>query len=390
MGVPEINLTEKRRCLIAKIASVLCLVTIPFNFFMLTVAVYIEIAIQDKVSLIEGSRDALPAFMIILGLAGLIINILASRVCWVVHDTARRAVWKKFLIPVFVLSLVLFVCTFVASMLCFANIASLRKLFSKGIYVSMKKYATDMPKKSIIDKLQIQYKCCGSEGYTDWFKVKFVSKKYITDEYMTKEEQHTYTKFSDHVPFSCCNYKVHRPCIDTRVQGKHFKYDYSKDITVYTRGCSDALMSRYKKMLKSAGAIVVLLAFLELSIGLGTRLLQTSLANLVDDEDSKGFLLPFGGGQAQGKEDDDKQKLLPDETDQPPSAPMTTLASLQNLPPVGSIDDLSVTESFDDVEELPPPDVEEEFPPPPSDIEDLPPPRQSVKYVNEMDNEESN
>ncbi|XP_061174777.1 peripherin-2-like [Saccostrea echinata] len=386
MGVPEINLTEKTRCLISKVASVMCLVTIPFNLFMLTIAVYIELAVQDKVSLIEGSRDALPAYMIILGLVGLIVNILASRVCWVVHDMARRDVWKKFLIPVFFLSFILFVCIFVASMLCFANVASLRKLFSKGIYVSMKKYATDMPKKSIIDKLQIQYECCGSEGYTDWFHVKFVSKKYITDEYMTKDEQHTYKKFTDHVPFSCCNYRARRPCIDTRVQAKHYKYEYTKDITLYTQGCSDALMTSYNHMLKTAGAVVVILAFLELMIGLETRLLQTGLANLIDDEDSKGFLIPFGGGKAQGKvEDDDKQKLLPDG---PPPAPMTKLASLQNLPPVGSIDNISVTESFDDEEELPPPDVEEEFPPPPSDLEDLPPPRQSVKYVNEMDIDE--
>lgn len=47
---------------------------------------------------------------------------------------------------------------------------------------------------------------------------------------------------------------------------------------------------------------------------------------------------------------------------------MTMLASLQNLPPVGSIDDLSVDESFDEVE----------------DDEDFIPPRHSVRYVNEM------
>lgn len=44
------------------------------------------------------------------------------------------------------------------------------------------------------------------------------------------------------------------------------------------------------------------------------------------------------------------------------------LASLQNLPPVGSIDELSVDESFDEVEE----------------DENFIPPRQSVRYVNEM------
>mgnify|MGYP003691414511 CR=1 FL=1 len=59
--------------------------------------------------------------------------------------------------------------------------------------------------------------------------------------------------------------------------------------------------------------------------------------------------------------------------------PMLTLASLQSLPPVGSIDNISVDESFDEV--LSEGEENEEFPPPP---EDLIPPRQSVRYVNEM------
>lgn len=50
------------------------------------------------------------------------------------------------------------------------------------------------------------------------------------------------------------------------------------------------------------------------------------------------------------------------------------LASLQNLPPVGSIDELSVDESFDEVEDPGPGEEDENFIPP----------RQSVRYVNEM------
>lgn len=192
MGVPEINLTEDKRCLMSKIASGVSLFTIPFNLFMLTIAIYIELAVQDKIGLVEGSRNALPGFMIMLSIFGLITNMLGTRVCWVVHDIKRRDDWKKYLMPFVITSLILFVCVFVTSVLCFTSVTSLRKLFSKGIITSMKKYSTDMPKKHIIDLLQIQYECCGSGGYTDWFNVKLVSKKYITDDYMTKEEQNIY------------------------------------------------------------------------------------------------------------------------------------------------------------------------------------------------------
>lgn len=192
MGVPEITLTEDKRCLLSKVSSGICLATIPFNFIMLAMGIYIELAVQDKVGLIEGSRNALPAFMVILSFFGLIGNVLGARVCWVIQNLKRREAWKKYLTIFVYISLVIFVCVFVSSMLCFASIASLRKLFGKGILTSMKKYSTDMHKKHIIDVLQIQYKCCGSNGYTDWFNYKYVSKKYLNDDYMTKEEQETF------------------------------------------------------------------------------------------------------------------------------------------------------------------------------------------------------
>ena len=192
MGIPEISLTESKRCLIAKVASGLCLATIPLYLFMLLMGIYIELAVQDKMSLIEGNRNALPAFMIILSILGLVVNILGARICWVVHDSKRRDAKKKYLKIFVILSLIICICVFVSSMLCFASIVSLRKLFGKGILASMKKYSTDGHKKHVIDLLQIQYECCGSTGYTDWFNIKFASKKYISDDYMTKEEQEIY------------------------------------------------------------------------------------------------------------------------------------------------------------------------------------------------------
>lgn len=90
MGVPEITLTEDKRCLLSKVSSGICLATIPFNFIMLAMGIYIELAVQDKIGLIEGSRDALPAFMIVLSFFGLIGNVLGARVCWVIQDIKRR------------------------------------------------------------------------------------------------------------------------------------------------------------------------------------------------------------------------------------------------------------------------------------------------------------
>lgn len=41
--------------------------------------------------------------------------------------------------------------------------------------------------------------------------------------------------------------------------------------------------------------------YIQLAITIGTQLLQTGFENLTDEEDSVGFLLPFGGKGKEGK-----------------------------------------------------------------------------------------
>jgi hypothetical protein len=43
---------------------------------------------------------------------------------------------------------------------------------------AMKKYETDIDTKVIVDAVQIEYQCCGTFNYTDWFRVPKVSDKY--------------------------------------------------------------------------------------------------------------------------------------------------------------------------------------------------------------------
>lgn|SRR6218665_185491 len=104
----------------------------------------------------------------------------------------------------------------------------------------MKEYRTDMKAKSQIDDLQVTYKCCGSEDYTDWFRV-----PWIPDAVLNANEPEVRLRLkngiyeSDDVPYSCCDPKAMRPCIDFQVHDdtKHFNYFHSKDLTIYHDGC---------------------------------------------------------------------------------------------------------------------------------------------------------
>ena len=113
-------------------------------------------------------------------------------------------------------------------------------LMQGGILTSMKRYRTDLKTKAAVDELQMKYSCCGNELYTDWFQIAWSSEEFIDvnlPEYRDRMRNGFY--ISDDVPFSCCDSKSMRPCINQRVHDNvnNFNYIYQKDLTIFKPGC---------------------------------------------------------------------------------------------------------------------------------------------------------
>lgn len=43
----------------------------------------------------------------------------------------------------------------------------------------MQAYKTDLNNKMKVDKLQIEYECCGADSYKDWFKTPWVNVMFV-------------------------------------------------------------------------------------------------------------------------------------------------------------------------------------------------------------------
>ncbi|KAK3092933.1 hypothetical protein FSP39_009058 [Pinctada imbricata] len=304
MAWPKIEVSETARCKLAKASGALNMIAIPFCLILLGTGSFIVDAMKDKMNLIEGlNMEVLPGFMITVGLLGVISCAFGAKVCWTNHLPKKRKYWSKYLLPSVCMTLFVFLCIFVSAIVCYAQISSLEDSFGRGISVAMTKYKSHAFTKTQLDELQIEYSCCGSQTYTDWFNIQWIHDEYLSNPIKAVAKKNSakgeYT--NDDVPFSCCAYTSMRPCIhhDVHDNKKHFSYDYRTGVTLHTRGCKDALTDLYgRKILAEVGATVFVISVVELALVIIIRILQTAIDSSVEaddpDEPSVAYIFPFG------------------------------------------------------------------------------------------------
>lgn len=144
------------------------------------ISIFLQAAIQDKVDLIRDySGHFLPPMIISIGFIYLVVNLAGGKICM---DNAKPEKRKKmrsvFAIYIYV-STVMCILIILTSIFCFAQIIHLHKAFHNGIAVAMKKYRFNLRLKETIDRLQIEFKCCGNTAYTDWFSTPWIDEQYL-------------------------------------------------------------------------------------------------------------------------------------------------------------------------------------------------------------------
>lgn len=104
----------------------------------------------------------------------------------------------------------------------------------------MRKYRNSSLVKTTLDKLQMEFKCCGNDGYMDWFQIAWINVAYLdSDDPEINVRLRNGNYESDDVPYSCCDPAKARPCIVHHVHddAMHFNYFHERDLTLYKGGC---------------------------------------------------------------------------------------------------------------------------------------------------------
>ncbi|XP_015590994.1 uncharacterized protein LOC107265747 isoform X2 [Cephus cinctus] len=198
-----------------------------------------------------------------------------------------------------------------------------------GLLEAMENYVSDVVAKVRIDSVQIEFHCCGSNSYKDWFFIPWKKLGAQSTEKIERiedaDEKGDENEFlADDVPFSCCLKDILGPCVHHNIMAGSdaYLYDSNDKVSIATAGC-------HSKMLSTAtlvGNLIVLVLFFlsvyQLVLSLLLRLLQTAHSNTfyIGPRKSHYVAWIFGSMPLQENSDkltDEEEAFLEEDVDEP-------------------------------------------------------------------------
>ncbi|TSR99387.1 Photoreceptor outer segment membrane glycoprotein 2 [Bagarius yarrelli] len=307
MAVLKVTLTKTSRDHLAQALWALNWVSVIMGLVLFSLGLFLKVEIQKRRDLMTDEIYSVPNTLIAVGLAACGINFLGGKICYDCMDADRFLHWKLVMLPYIICTFVFTFCILVGALMCHTMRRDLEVALFSGLQDAMRYYKdTATPGrcyiKQSIDLLQIQFQCCGNDGFRDWFHIQWVSNQYldiISSEVRNRQRSNVEGLYLlDGVPFSCCNLFSPRPCIQHQLTNRsaHYNYDYqTEELNLNQKGCRHALLDYYTHIMRSIGFIVLIIWLFELAVLTGVRYLQTSMENVLKsgnpDCDSEGWLL---------------------------------------------------------------------------------------------------
>ncbi|KAG8449459.1 hypothetical protein GDO86_016203 [Hymenochirus boettgeri] len=308
MAVLKVKFTKTRRGKLAQILWILNWISVVTGLIIFSLGLFLKIEIKKRSELmVSGDLHAAPNMLIAVGTIACVINFFGGKICYDCSDASKFVRWKLFLLPYIVCTFFFTFCVFAGAIMCYTMRHELESALYRGLKDALKFYKdTDIPGrcflKSTIDLLQIEFRCCGNNGFRDWFEIQWISARYLdmgSKEVVDRFKSNVDGKYLlDGVPFSCCNPSSPRPCIQYQITNNsaHYNYDYqTEELNIWIRGCRVALLEYFDDLMKSIGLTVLIIWLFELSVLTGVRYLQTAMENVLilgdPESESDGWLL---------------------------------------------------------------------------------------------------
>ncbi|XP_029453311.1 photoreceptor outer segment membrane glycoprotein 2-like [Rhinatrema bivittatum] len=308
MAVLKVKFTKTRRDKLAQILWILNWVSVVTGVILFSLGLFLKIEIKKHNELMEnGDIHSVPNMLIAVGIIACIINLFGGKICYDCLDTNKFSRLKLIMLPYIICTFFFTFFIFVGAIMCYTMRNELEESLYQGLRNALKFYKdTDIPgrcfMKTTIDMLQIEFQCCGNNGFRDWFEIQWISIRYLdmsSKEVISRFKSNVDGKFLvDGVPFSCCNPNSPRPCILYHLTNNsaHYNYDFlTEELNVWMKGCRHVLLEYYTHIIQSIGLTVILIWMFELSVLMGVRYLQTAMENVLlqgDPEcESDGWLL---------------------------------------------------------------------------------------------------
>ncbi|GBM71699.1 hypothetical protein AVEN_195439-1 [Araneus ventricosus] len=145
---------------------------------------YVKTTLDKKIHFLQEyyHPKAVPLSFLVSGLVMILVSFLGIKAAVggrVVEDAsdAKSAAfffhmyWTAATITVFAI--------LAAAFACFVEIYFLRHGLGQGLKAGMEKYGQSSEIKSEIDRLQMDYKCCGVHSYKTWYNISWIDVQYL-------------------------------------------------------------------------------------------------------------------------------------------------------------------------------------------------------------------
>ncbi|KAI4491420.1 hypothetical protein M0804_002812 [Polistes exclamans] len=155
---------------------------------------------------------------------------------------------------------------------------------------AMDNYANDDRVRSCVDAVQMEFQCCGSEDYRDWFHISWAKRSTEYFDYVDNERQQEGQSMEKDegkmatvkdVPFSCCTNKFVEPCGHREILGASqvCNFDFNKEETVWNVGCRSIILTHARVIGLFLIFFLICLSLYQFLLGILSRLVQTAHSN---------------------------------------------------------------------------------------------------------------
>lgn len=177
-----LQFTEVGRTKLCVVLGTLNWLCILASIVLIGCGAYIKMSLNEYTYLVENyDDDSVPFTLIGSGIIAMVFCCLGGALYFFNHDPSNRGLLVTLFYLYLALDGVLIICILTAAILCYAHIDNLQSAFHGGLQSAMADYKHDKVIKVEMDDLQIEFKCCGSQKYTDWFRIDWMLDEFKDD-----------------------------------------------------------------------------------------------------------------------------------------------------------------------------------------------------------------
>ena len=171
---------EKGRSRLGTVLVILNVSLALFGAILIVVSLSIRYHLKDKIILLHDyTPGILPDFLISIGALLIIFHLFAAKIAADSGDADTSSRFRNILLCYMVTLTVLTIVVMAGGIACLVARPKIISALDVGFLNAMKLYKSNPAVKTMLDRLQSRFMCCGSNSHNDWLNTSWINVDYV-------------------------------------------------------------------------------------------------------------------------------------------------------------------------------------------------------------------